>query len=260
MTTHTEDRSDSSVLKKVATLLRVVGETEGITLAEISRQTGLARSSAHRILQQMIDLEWIDRVGYRYFLGVGVRELGNSAFFQHRVLRTALPFMDSVRDATGLSVHLSVLSGRDSLNLHTAWGRQTMPFLGNPRYPANSSASGKMLLACMVAQGAELATLTDFAPVTRYTVTSPALLEREVRRAIADGSAVARDECSLGVSSVAVPVGPISSATQVMAVSGDSRDVRPHEVLPVLRAAANRSWEAATSAVRRRRQRPRLLA
>ncbi|NLT30074.1 MAG: IclR family transcriptional regulator [Propionibacterium sp.] len=242
-----------SVLERIAAVLEVLGWAEGMTLAQISRRTNIPRSSVHRILQQMVDIHWVERVDLKYRLGVGVRELGHRTMAQSRVRRSTVPKMYQVRDATGFNVHFGVLVGGDSINLETIWGSRAVTSFGGSRQPAHATSAGKMLLACRMERGEDLG-LPELVPVTKYTITSEQVLVRELQKIRKEEAAIAREECYLNTASVSVPIGPMKNATHALSVSGPADLVRPHEVVRHLRAAASAAWTEATSVVPRRRR------
>lgn len=251
-----ESAGTQSVLERIAAVLEVMSGTEGMTLAEISRRCDIPRSSVHRILQQMVDIRWVERMDRTYRLGVGVRELGQRTIKQSPMHRAALSRMYQLRDATGFTVHFATLSDWESVNLETIWGKRSAPTFGGARQPAHATASGRVLLAGTLSSDPHLAELPELAKLTKYTITSKQLLLRELHKIRNDEVSVVRDECRLNMISIAVPLGPLDGATHSFALSGPSDVLRPQDVIPHLRAAAAHAWMDATSAVPRRRRRP----
>lgn len=245
-----------SVLERIAAVLEVMSGAEGLTLADISRRCDIPRSSVHRILQQMVDIRWVERNDRTYRLGVGVRELGQRTIKQSPLHRAATQRMYQLRDATGFTVHFATFSDWESVNLETIWGKRSAPTFGGARQPAHATASGRLLLAGKLSTDPELAGMPELIKLTKYTITSKQLLVRELYKIRKDEVAVVRDECRLNVTTVAVALGPLDEASHTLALSGPSDVLRPHDVVPHLRAAAAHAWMDATSAVPRRRRRP----
>lgn len=243
-----------SVLERIAAVLEVLGHAEGMTLAQISRRTGIPRSSVHRILQQMVDIQWVERVDLKYRLGVGVRELGHRTIAQSRIRRSVIPRMYQVRDNTGFNVHFGVLMGTDSVNLETMWGGRAITSFGGSRQPAHATATGKLLLACRLGKDGDKLQLPELTALTKYTITSEQVLMRELHKIRREEVSIAREECYLNTTAVGVPIGPMDQATHGLSVTGPADLVRPHEVVRHLRAAAAAAWAEATTVVTRRRR------
>ncbi|HET8994583.1 MAG TPA: helix-turn-helix domain-containing protein [Rhodococcus sp. (in: high G+C Gram-positive bacteria)] len=138
-----------TVMGRVTALLEPFRDTEGLTLSELARRTGFPRSSAHRMLLQLVKVDLVRRNGTTYYLGPKLVELGALAVAHDRVHRATLPAMYDLRRDTGLVVHLAVLEsdsllylekigGRWSTNLHTRTGE---------RRPAAETVEGAAALA-----------------------------------------------------------------------------------------------------------------
>jgi DNA-binding IclR family transcriptional regulator len=232
----------SSVLDRIASILDVFDQQEVLTLDQVARRVGLPGSSVHRILQRLVRLEWVEREGFRYRLGLRMRELGNHVLLQDRVHRVALPHLYELRDGLGFSAHLSVLSGLESVALETIWGRGEVPDIVPVRYPAHATASGKVLLAAAMPESLDWIRGADLPALTTATTVATGMLVRELERVRTQRIAVANEELAIGVVSVAVPIGPIPGATSALAVSGSAGRLRPDRVAAPLRAAAAQIW------------------
>jgi DNA-binding IclR family transcriptional regulator len=230
------------VLDRIALILDVFDQEEVLTLDQVARRVGLPGSSVHRMLQRMVALEWVERDGYRYRLGLRMRELGNHVLLQDRLHRVALPHLYELRDQLGFSVHLSVLSGVESVALETIWGRGQVPDIVPVRYPAHATASGKVLLAAVMPESVDRLVGVDLEARTGATIVSRGRLLRELEEVRHRGLAVANEELERGLVSVAVPVGPMPGATTALAVSGPARRLRVDRVAGPLRAAAAQIW------------------
>ncbi|MGW9131912.1 IclR family transcriptional regulator domain-containing protein [Streptomyces sp. NPDC055681] len=113
------------------------------------------------------------------------------------------------------------------------------------RYPTHATASGKVLLAALEPEQRRVLGRDELRCFTPFTVTSPRWLSAELHRVREHEIAVSREELPIGVMSVAVPVGPIFTATTAMSVSGLVGQIRPDHIARSLRRAAAQSWELA---------------
>lgn len=117
MPTSDDDAAPIALLNRAAALLEVFGARQTLTLAEITRYSHVPRSSTHRILQGLVQLGWIERHGAEYTLGLKMFEFGRQAVRQRRVPEAALPVMADLHRRTGLTAHLSVLTGTHVLHI-----------------------------------------------------------------------------------------------------------------------------------------------
>ena len=136
-------------LDRAALLLDAFDGPGRLTLAQIVRRTGLPRSSAHRMLERLVQLRWLRREGRDYELGMRLFELGSLAVHQDRLHRAALPFLHELHRLTGHAVHLAVLEGIDVVYLEKSAGRfgVGLPSRVGGRQPAHCTSVGKVLLA-----------------------------------------------------------------------------------------------------------------
>lgn len=107
----------TAVIDRISLVLDAFDGPGRLTLAQIVRRTGLPRSSAHRMLERLVQLRWLRRSGRDYELGMRLVELGSLAVHQDRLVRAATPLLAELHRATGLVVHLAVLDGSDVVYL-----------------------------------------------------------------------------------------------------------------------------------------------
>ena len=77
MTATTESATPSAVIDRISLVLDAFEGPGRLTLAQIVRRTGLPRSSAHRMLERLVQLRWLRRSGRDYELGMRLVELGS---------------------------------------------------------------------------------------------------------------------------------------------------------------------------------------
>ena len=118
-----EPATPSAVIDRISLVLDAFDGPGRLTLAQIVRRTGLPRSSAHRMLERLVQLRWLRRSGRDYELGMRLVELGSLAVHQDRLVRAARPLLGELHRATGLVVHLAVLDGPDVVYLEKVGDR-----------------------------------------------------------------------------------------------------------------------------------------
>jgi DNA-binding IclR family transcriptional regulator len=179
------------------------------TLEQIMQQTGLPRSTAYRILEQLVRLRWLQRTagGYRLgerALGLGGRESGHDA-----LRAAAAPVLLDLALRTDLVVHLAILDGPEIYYLDKVGGRAAneVPSRVGGRAPASCTALGKAMLAWLPPERIDI----EFAPYlvrrTPRSIGEGGVLHQQlgrIRRGV--GVAYERGECAPGIGCAAAAV------------------------------------------------------
>jgi DNA-binding IclR family transcriptional regulator len=213
-----EPATPSAVIDRISLVLDAFDGPGRLTLAQLVRRTGLPRSSAHRMLERLVQLRWLRRSGRDYELGMRLVELGSLAVNQDRLVRAARPLLGELHRATGLVVHLAVLDGSDVVYLEKVGDRMAaaIPTRVGGRQPAHCTAVGKAILAYCD----EDAAVDLQARKTRYSIFSGSQLAVELAKVRAHGVAFEREESLLGFGCVAAPIGSPGEAVAAVSVCG----------------------------------------
>ena len=212
-----------------------------LSLTDIARRSGLALSTAHRLVAELEQWQGLARrADGRYEIGRRVWDLGLLAPVHRELREVALPFMQDVFAATRENVHLAVRDGVWALYVERISGSRAVPVVSRAgsRLPLHATGVGKALLAHAPSDVQERV-LTDLAPVTAHTVTDARRLRAQLDEVRRRGFARTTEEMSLGTSSIAVPV--LDAAREAVAalglvVAGARRDLS--RLAPALQVAA----------------------
>jgi DNA-binding IclR family transcriptional regulator len=213
-----EPATPTAVIDRISLVLDAFEGPGRLTLAQIVRRTGLPRSSAHRMLERLVQLRWLRRSGRDYELGMRLVELGSLAVYQDRLVRAASPLLGELHCATGLVVHLAVLDGPDVVYLEKVGDQRTgaLPTRVGARQPAHCTAVGKAILAYSNDD-----TAVDLqARKTKYSIASSSQLAVELAKVRAHGIAFEREESLPGFGCVAAPIGSVGEAVAAVSVCG----------------------------------------
>ena len=237
-----------SALKSVGSALDVLecfaldGE---LGVSDISRRLGVAKSTAHRLLQTLASRGFVeqDAQSGQYRLGMHVYELGALALARNELRHVALPTLRHVAATTGLTVNLSVADGPDIVFVERIESLDGVRFLGHfgRRLPSHTTSSGKAIAAWN--PDAEAARRrAGFPPRVSKTVRTEADWLRCLDTVRKVGYAVSHSESFDGASSVAVPVMHRRVAIASVSVFGPTEVVEPKvdRLVPVLVAASRR--------------------
>lgn len=122
-----------------------------LNLTELARASGLPKSSAHRIVAQLVTLGGLERRGDRFHLGSRMFVLGAHTPYASRLRERALPFLEALYERTHEVVHLGLLDGNDVLYVDKLSGRRRQPAVVathvGGRMPLATTALGKAILA-----------------------------------------------------------------------------------------------------------------
>jgi DNA-binding IclR family transcriptional regulator len=225
-----ESESDGG-LKSVASaveLLNAFADDEELGVSDVALRLGVAKSTAHRLLTTLAAGGLIEQSTStrRYRLGLHLYELGYLAVSRLELTRVSADVMQNLRDATGWTVHLSIVRGTDSLNverLATTRGMRAIPQTRR-RWPLHATASGKALCAFdPVAREARIA--AGFPALTPRTITTARQFEAELAFARKHGFARSVDELMPGLTSLAAPVTDLQGiARAAISIAGGSAE------------------------------------
>jgi DNA-binding IclR family transcriptional regulator len=237
-----------SSLKSVGSALDVLEcfATDGeLGVSDIARRLGVAKSTAHRLLQTLASRGFVEQDAHsgQYRLGLHVYELGELALARNQLRHVALPFLRQVATATGLTVNLSVADGPDVIFVERIENLDGVRILGHfgRRLPAHTTSSGKALAAWNPHADAARRR-AGFPPRVSKTVRTEADWDRCLEHVRKVGYAVSHSESFDGASSVAVPVLVRRQAIASVSVFGPTQAIEPHvdRLVPVLVAASRR--------------------
>ena len=197
-----------SILTKAFDLLHAFNHKDRVlTLSELARAAQLPKSTVHRLLARLIELDAVEHHGAGYKLSLGLMQLGaTTPAASMRDL--ALPYLAGLHRWTGETVHFGVLRQFDVVYLEKL-ARSNSPVVLSRvggRLPANCTAIGKALLAWE-----DLDDLAAFLPspmpkLTHGSVSNVDNLIAELHEVKGHGLARERNEAQPGLSCVAAPV------------------------------------------------------
>jgi len=232
---------------------------QGAGLTELAKATGLAPSTAHRLLKTLQQRRYVSHDAERglWFIGVQSFTVGAAFLRTRNVVAAARPVMRQLMEDSGESVSLAVLDGAFAVYLAQIECRAMMRALARPggRAPLHCSGVGKALLASLgEAERAPLYAQVDFTRYTDHTVTDPVALDLALRPIPARGYAVDDEEFALGLRCVAAAIcDEYGEPVAAISCSGPTARVTVDRVAPLGRLVATAAADiaAALGAVRR---------
>jgi DNA-binding IclR family transcriptional regulator len=236
------ENEQASLLAKVDAILRAFDPDEPeLSLADLARRTGFAKTTVHRITAELVELGLLERSERRYHLGIRLFELGQLMPW-HRALRdTALPFMQDLLEATHETVNLAVLEGTEVLYAERIMGHRKVsaPIRVASRLPLHCTALGKVLLAFSPPELTARLVSSGLRPRTPYTIVSPTVLLEQLRQIASKGVAFEHEESVVGIGCAASPVfGPGNRLVAALSVSAPVTRADPARMGPAVRTAS----------------------
>jgi len=199
-----------SLERAFAILEAIAGSKQPMSLAELSRATGLHTSTTFHLIKTLIVLGYVCQDdSRRYRIGPRLFMQAAGAFNEIELVNLATPHLQRLAEETGETTHLAVRADAGIAVIAKVDARSSIRSsdrLGSVR-PAYCTAIGKVLLAALPAE--ELESYLRNGPFEAYTpktITAPAAVREEIRRVAAAGTATDDAEFNHELRCIAAPV------------------------------------------------------
>lgn len=229
---------------------RILEELAGsgaLSLNEITRRTGMSKSTVFRILTTLNQLGYIVRDSARsYYISHAIGNLVSREAFTDAIRRTATPHMLELRDQYGETVNLGQLEFDKVTYIEVVPSEYALRLHERPgaTVSIHASALGKVILAFSDEEfAAGILESRDLPALTPNTITAPDQLTGELKRIRERGYALDKGETSLLATCIAAPIlNTQQFAIAALSISGPSSRFNPKKDSPVvdslLKAAA----------------------
>lgn len=233
-------RSPGRPLRKALVLLELLARANGpVPLSDLARRCAQPKSSVHRMLRVLADLELVARTDSGFVLGDYLSDITHHSERgkAERLRRLFNPLLIELQERTGGVVVMGVLSGLRVRYVEILYRHDLADFARRQPLlmPAHLTATGRALLAHRADLphcAGEATTPVEGTPV------EPAQLLTELRAVRTRGVSVLLDEAAHGGTAVAAPVHIAGQAPFVaIGVADPGRIHVPRAVTAVKRAA-----------------------
>lgn len=203
-----KSKASIQVIERTMDLLDSLARVQDpVNLKRLANITGLHPSTAHRILNMLVEYRMVDRVEPgTYRLGIRLLELGNLVKSRINLRQEALPYMQQLHQELHETVNLSVRQGDEMVyveRIHSDRSAMRIVHLIGTRAALHITAAGKMfLLEDGTDKVREYATRTGLPVFTRNTIKDTATLNKELERIRKLGFAFDNEEAEKGVSCI----------------------------------------------------------
>jgi len=197
--------------KAFSTLEFVSSNPEPTTMPEIIRTTGMTKPTAHRIVNLLVEMGFLERDAF----DLGFIEGANLVNLAHQTLAASAPralrhsILQGMSELLGETCNYGVQSGGEVIYLDRVEGKWPLGlrFDAGSHVPAHCTAIGKLMLSYLPEEEASL--LVNAMPRTKYTastITETDQLLAALADTRRDGIGTDNQEFMHGVVCVAVPV------------------------------------------------------
>ncbi|MFO7321854.1 MAG: IclR family transcriptional regulator [Chloroflexota bacterium] len=215
-------------------LLELLGSADDfLAISDLARMSGLPLGTTHRLLDTLVQLEYVERDPHsrRYTLGLKTLQLRGAVIGHMNLGMQAMPVMKALMQQVNETVHLAVLNDGEIVYIDRIEGLHTQGMYTRigKRAPAHCTALGKVLLAFLPQDGwREVVSRRGLRRFTPHTITSVEELERELATIRERQFAIDDEEVEIGVRCVAAPVRDYSGeVVAAVSISGPISRVFP---------------------------------
>lgn len=205
-----ESAASPSILSKAFDILGAFDERDRVmTLTEISQKIGMPKSTVHRLISRLIEIEVIEPhdAGYR----VGVRLLHTVSTMPANSMREiALPHLSRLQAVVKRAVHLAVLRGPSVVILQAlVTSDQAIEHpagVSGAKLPTHLTALGRVMLAHLEVDQQNEILNRPLRAMTPKSKTNPGVIRAEFPTIRRNKYAVSKDEVAMGLGTVAMPI------------------------------------------------------
>ena len=234
-----ERNTSTSVGKALSLLNAFLGSSNTVLgVSEIARRSGVAKSTAHRLLAVLESYGLVERSGDGWLPGTHLFRLGNTVSIcrPRRLRDQALPHMQELYLESRTRVNLAVLHGTQVLYVEMLVARENLdsPATVGNCMPIYCTAVGKAMLAYSSKELFDEVVAAGMPAQTTRTITTAAGLQAEMHQIRRVGYAADMQESKSGLACVAAPILQDGRVVGGLSLSVNIRRGQPMQYVPKL--------------------------
>ncbi|HVE51408.1 MAG TPA: IclR family transcriptional regulator C-terminal domain-containing protein [Casimicrobiaceae bacterium] len=199
-------------LTRGLSILETLGKADGgLTLTDVAQRTGLAPSTAHRLLSTL------ERMGYAFqagdlglwYVGLQAFTVGSSFLSVRDWVAQSHPYMRRLMEQAGETANLAILDGTEAVFIDQVQCKETMRTIVRigSRVPLHASGVGKAIFATLPDEQIDAIFKVKGLPrITENTITSPETMWASLKVIRQRGFSFDDEEHLLGTRCVASPI------------------------------------------------------
>ncbi|ANG63190.1 IclR family transcriptional regulator [Marinobacterium aestuarii] len=237
-----------SLSRALLLLKRISASSNGLNLTELAGELALAPSTAHRLLNSMRQLGFVDfdEQSGLWTVGVTAFSVGSAYLKKRDFVAEARSHMKRLVAETGETSNLAILDGHNHVFVGQVECSEVMRMVVQigSRGTLHAAGVGKALLSGLSdTEVTNIINHTGLASLTQNTITTPAVFMEELRKIRLQGFSVDDEEQVSGLRCIAANIyDENAEVIAAVSISGPSvrvsRDRLDHYSAAVMRAAA----------------------
>jgi len=197
--------------KGIAVLEYLSLRPEGKSLQDIKSDLDISQTTAYRILNTLVRLEYLIYIedSKRYKLSRKLLTLGFRSLNEHNLMETVLPHLRDLRDEVKETACFGVLGDEKGIFIDQAQGHHTFRFILSPgkSFELHCSAPGKAIMAYLPNTVRDrYLSYMEFTPYNSRTITTRDAYLDELEKVRRQGYAFDNEEELNGVICIGAPV------------------------------------------------------
>ena len=231
----TEKGGVQSVERIFQLIEQLASHPAGASLQRLAQETGLAKSTVHRLLASLVSLGYAAQEPEtgRYRLTLKMFELSSGIVDSMDIMGVAKAHLERLSQRTGEAVHLVIRDAQDIVYIYkTESGPMRMSSRVGLRSPLYCTGVGKAILATLTEEEVEdVWRHSNPQKLTGRTVTDLPALCAQLNEVRACGYAIDDEENELGIRCVALAIpGPGGKADSAFSISGLAPYMTPERI------------------------------
>jgi DNA-binding IclR family transcriptional regulator len=172
----------SSLLRALHLLDAFHPGVDELTLTELAKLTGVPKTSAHRMVTDLVEWGALERTPTGLRLGLRLFELGHLVPTQRGLRDLALPYLEDLYETTHQTVNLAVRDGHDVVYVEKLVSRGCLVPHSRTggRLPLHCTALGKAILAFSPPELVEKVIAAGLRPITPKSIVDAARLRDDL--------------------------------------------------------------------------------
>lgn len=222
-------------------IMQAFRRTEGsLRFSEIVARTGMPKSTTHRLIKALVELEMLAEHDDGFSIGMAAFEIGDLVPVRGELRDAAVPYMKDLFQGTSKAVHLGV---RDALEVVYVEKFGSGPDADFPsriggRLPLTCTAVGKVLLAYATPDVIDEVLSRPLRRLTSRSITDPKVLRGQLSDIRIRGFATECEEAVLGGACVAAPILVRGHIRAALSVSVKADEFVPSRLSAAVKTAA----------------------
>lgn len=200
-----------SIERAFIILERLSEHPNGMQITKLASETGLSKSTVHRLLATLIELQYVkkDTETDRYYISYRALYLTRNILSNSSLISVAKPLLENLSNDINETVHLCVEENEEVVYIDKIESNQTIRMYSRigSRAPMYCTGVGKMMLSGKDDEALrEVISRIQFTKRTDHTILTPDDLVQEIRTIRKSGYALDNIENEEGIRCIAAPI------------------------------------------------------